>query len=196
MNILIATENRHKVEELSAIFTGHELKTPGDCGIVYSHEEDGMTFLENSLGKARTLRALSGGTAVLADDSGLVVPALDGEPGIYSARYGSDEKGRKLETPERNRYLLDRMEGAENREAFFVCCMVLLLSDDRFFVSQETLPGEITLEPRGENGFGYDPLFFLKEYQRTVAELPEDLKNRISHRGRAAIRIKAILETL
>ena len=133
---------------------------------------------------------------VIADDSGLVVPALNGEPGIYSARYGSKEKHRKLDTPARNRYLLERMEGITDRRAFFVCCMVLAVSEERFFVAQETLRGEITYAPRGENGFGYDPLFFLPEYGKTVAELPEDEKNSISHRGVAGLRIKAIIESL
>ncbi len=196
MEILIATENRHKVEELTAIFRGHQLITPGDAGINYSHEETGSSFLENSMGKARSLFALAGGRAVVADDSGLVVPALDGEPGVYSARYGSSASGQKLDTPQRNQYLLDRMMGITDRRAFFVCSMVMIVSDYRFFVSQETLAGEITHEPRGTNGFGYDPLFFLSEHGKTVAELPEELKNRISHRGLAASRIEAILETL
>lgn len=196
MEILIATENRHKVEELTAIFREHELLTPGDAGIDYSHEETGTTFLENSMGKARSLFALAGGRPVVADDSGLVVPALNGEPGIYSARYGSGATGRKLDTPQRNQYLLDRMRDISDRRAFFVCSMIMILSDYRFFVIQETLAGEIAREPSGTNGFGYDPLFFLSEYGKTVAELPEELKNRISHRGLAARRIETILETL
>ena len=197
MEILIATENTHKVEELSSIFVGHHLHTPADRGIDYSYEEKGSTFLENSLGKARELFSLVGGEmAVIADDSGLVVPALNGEPGIYSARYGSDSSGQKLDTLQRNRYLLQKMEELTDRRAYFVCCMVLIVSDQRFFVSQETLQGNITYSPRGTNGFGYDPLFHLEEYRKTVAELPEELKNRISHRGRAAFRIRAIIETL
>lgn len=197
MEILIATENPHKVEELSAIFVGHRLRMPADRGIEYSYEEKGSTFLENSMGKARELFSLAGGEiAVIADDSGLVVPALNGEPGIYSARYGSDSSGKKLDTPQRNQYLLGKMQGLTDRRAYFVCCMVLIVSDQRFFVSQETLQGNITHSPRGTNGFGYDPLFHLDEYQQTTAELPEEVKNRISHRGRAAIRIQAIIETL
>ena len=195
MEILIASENQHKVEELSAIFNTCSLVSPMEKGIRYSHEESGMTFLENAMGKARTLSALTS-APVIADDSGLVVPALNGEPGIYSARYGSTENGQKLDTPQRNSYLLKKMEHLSDRTAYFVCCMVLVLSEERFFVSQETLPGVITREPRGSNGFGYDPLFYLSEYDKTVAELPEDLKNRISHRGRAASRLKSIIESL
>lgn len=195
MKILVATENNHKVEELSAIFRNSELSTPAREGIDYSFEENGNSFLENSMGKAFALLQKSD-RPVIADDSGLVVPALNGEPGIYSARYGSKEKHQKLDTPARNQYLLERMKDITDRHAFFVCCMVLAISEERFFVVQETLPGEITLAPKGENGFGYDPLFFLPEYGKTVAELPEEEKNKISHRGVAGARIEAIIESL
>lgn len=195
MNILLATENRHKVEEVSAIFSGHSIKTPTEMGIEYSHEETGSTFLENAMGKAYALFRESG-RPVIADDSGLVVPALNGEPGVYSARYGSDESGKKLDTPERNQYLLKNMEGITDRGAFFVCCMVLVLSEERLFVAQETLAGSIIEAPRGNKGFGYDPLFYLAEYGKTVAELPEKEKNKISHRGVAGSRIRAILDSI
>jgi len=195
MDLLIATENEHKVTELSSIFEGHDLSTPSREGIEYFFEETESTFLGNARGKAFALLEKSD-RPVIADDSGLVVPALKGEPGVYSARYGSTEKGRKLATPERNRYLLEKMKGITDRRAFFVCCMVLAVSKERFFVSQETLAGEIIGDPRGEYGFGYDPLFFLPGYGKTVAELPEEEKNRISHRGVAGIRIMAILNSM
>ena len=210
MEILVATENTHKLKELSAIFAGHTLLTPHEKGIEYSFEETGETFLANAQGKAMALfeqarlkqarlkqaRSEQAVTPVIADDSGLVVPALGGEPGVYSARYGSPEGGTKLDTPDRNRYLLDKMEGITNRRSFFVCCMVLVLSPERFFVAQETLPGRIISEPRGSYGFGYDPLFYLNEYGQTVAELPEAEKNKISHRGRAGVRLRAVLDSL
>ncbi len=195
MEILVATENTHKMEELSVIFDGHTLLTPKTKGIDYSFEETGETFLANAYGKAMALYEQAE-EPVIADDSGLVVPALGGEPGVYSARYGSPGGGVKLDTPARNQYLLDKMEGLGDRRAFFVCCMVLVLSPERFFVAQETLPGEIIHAPRGTNGFGYDPLFYLADYQKTVAELPESEKNKISHRGRAGVRLQAVLESL
>ena len=200
MEILVATENTHKLKELSAIFSGHTLLTPHERDIHYYFEETGETFLSNAQGKALALfeqaRSEQAVTPVIADDSGLVVPALGGEPGVYSARYGSPEGGPKLDTPDRNRYLLDKMEGLTDRRSFFVCCMVLVLSPERFFVAQETLPGRIISEPRGSYGFGYDPLFYLNEYGQTVAELPETEKNKISHRGRAGIRLRAVLDSL
>jgi len=200
MEILVATENTHKLKELSAIFANHTLFTPHEKDIEYSFEETGETFLANAQGKALALfeqaRSEQAVTPVIADDSGLVVPALGGEPGVYSARYGSPAGGPKLDTPERNRYLLDKMEGLTDRRSYFVCCMVLVLTPERFFVAQETLPGRIISEPRGSYGFGYDPLFYLNEYNQTVAELPETEKNKISHRGRAGIRLRAVLDSL
>ncbi len=195
MKIIIATQNRHKVEELQSILSGHQLLTPEEAGVDYSFEETGSTFFENSFGKAMELYRITG-EPVLADDSGLVVPALGGEPGIYSARYGAAEDGKNLEAPERNRYLLSKMEGIKDRRAFFVCSMTLILTPERFFNIQETLNGKIAEGPSGTHGFGYDPLFFLPEYGKTVAELAEDEKNRISHRGRAGIRMKALLKNL
>ena len=195
MEILVATENTHKLKELSAIFANHTLFTPHEKDIEYSFEETGETFLANAQGKALALYEQAG-SPVIADDSGLVVPALGGEPGVYSARYGSPAGGPNLDTPERNRYLLDKMEGLTDRRSYFVCCMVLVLTPERFFVAQETLPGRIISESRGSYGFGYDPLFYLNEYNQTVAELPEAEKNKISHRGRAGIRLHAVLDSL
>jgi XTP/dITP diphosphohydrolase len=195
MEIFLATENPHKVRELRAIFPEHVLVTPAERTIEYSFEETGSSYFENSYGKARALFD-SVGSAVIADDSGLSVPALGGAPGIYSSRYGSPGGEVKLEAAERNRYLLGKMEGVERRQAFFVCCMVLIAADYRFFSAQETLEGELTHEPRGEGGFGYDPLLYLPDYGRTLAQLPEEEKNLISHRGRAAARLRALLEGL
>ena len=192
MEIYIATENTHKVEELKAIFSDHTLVTPHERGMEYYYEETGSSYFENAYGKAealfRTVRA-----PVMADDSGLSVPAIDGAPGVYSSRYGSPGDGQKLETPERNRYLLSKMEGIEDRRAFFVCCMVLILEVYRFFTAQETVNGIITTEPSGTGGFGYDPLFYLPTHECTVAQLPETEKNRISHRGKAGARLCGLI---
>ncbi len=198
MELLLATGNPHKKEELSRILHPHRVLIPSDLGISFDAEETGTTYLENSLIKARTLRELSGGRTVLADDSGLSVPALGGAPGVYSARYGSDESGGELEASQRNQLLLTNMADIQegDREAFFVCCMALILSDYRVFTAQETFSGTIALKPYGAGGFGYDPIFHLSERNCSVAELDAEEKDRISHRGRAGLRIKAVLDSL
>ncbi len=195
MKILIATQNMHKMEELQLILKKHKLVLPSDIGIDFDFEETGTSFFENSFGKAMSLFNITG-QPVLADDSGLNIPALNGEPGIHSARYGAKEDGIILDASERNSYLLDKMEGIKDRSAFFTCCMTLILNPYRFFTIQETMEGSITFKPSGTNGFGYDPLFYLKEYGITVAELPEEKKNRISHRGKAGRRMAALLKTI
>jgi XTP/dITP diphosphohydrolase len=192
MDIYLASGNRNKQREISEILSSHRILLPADIGVAYEADETGPTFLDNALIKARALYTLIQ-KPVLADDSGLVVPALGGEPGVYSARYGSKETGRELPGTERNALLLERMRGITERAGFFVCCMVLYLSDVRFFIVQETLEGVIALEPRGTGGFGYDPIVYLPPYQKTVAELDPEEKNRISHRGKACKGIERIL---
>jgi len=195
MNIILATANSHKKRELSRILSEHTLLLPAEAGFegVFDFEETEETFLGNSVGKAAALFSLCG-SPVLADDSGLVVPALGGEPGVYSARYGSKPGGNKLSDSDRNRFLLDKMRAVSDREAFFVCCMTLMLDAYRVFTFQETLHGLIGTAPSGSGGFGYDPLFFLPEFGRTAAELSEDEKNAVSHRGRAGRRVNALLD--
>jgi XTP/dITP diphosphohydrolase len=196
MDLCIATNNAHKVGELAALFPGLRIRAPADMGMVFDYEETLDSFLGNSLGKARALYALVG-TPVLADDSGLCVDALDGAPGVKSARYGSpDEGATRLSTPERNALLLAAMKGRTDRICRFVCAMSLVLSPDRFFVVQETCEGVLLEAPRGSGGFGYDPLFFLPETGLSMAELSPEQKNALSHRGRAAARIRSILESL
>ncbi|MCK5152973.1 MAG: non-canonical purine NTP pyrophosphatase, partial [Spirochaetales bacterium] len=165
-----------------------------DIGIDFDFEETGNTFLENSKGKAFALFNQVN-RPVLADDSGLNVAALNGEPGIFSARYGS-KNGVELEASVRNLYLLDKLKGKSDLSAEFICCMTLVMDLNRFFVVQESFKGEITRKSTGINGFGYDPIFFLPEYGKTVAELPEKEKNKISHRGKAGYRIAKLLEGL
>ncbi len=192
MEIILATGNRHKLFELKEILEGHTLLLPEDIGIVFDFEETGNSYLENSYGKAFALFDQIN-RPVLADDSGLSVGALNGAPGIYSARYGSHGDV-LLEAPERNLYLLDQLKGMSDLSAEFICCMTLVLDKNRFFVVQESFKGKITRESAGVNGFGYDPVFFLPEYGKTVAELPEKEKNVISHRGKAGYRIARLLE--
>jgi XTP/dITP diphosphohydrolase len=199
MTVLLATNNAHKRTEFGRILAAHEIRLPAELGVEFSFEETGATFLENAVGKARALAELlppdtRAGLVIVADDSGLCVDALDGAPGIYSARYGSPDGGAtELPATERNALLLRALRGAEDRSAHFVCCMAALFADDRFAVVQETFPGEIAEEPAGANGFGYDPVFLLPGRGCTVAELREDEKDRISHRGRASHGIAAAL---
>lgn len=196
MEIFVATGNAHKLLELSPALPGHRLRVPADAGIAdFDVLEDGATFLENAVKKATALFRLVGRPS-LADDSGLSVRALGGSPGVLSARYGSPEGGGKLEAGERNAYLLANMSGKEDRACAFVCCLVLVLSEERLFAIQETMPGELLREPRGGGGFGYDPVVFLPELGKSVAELTLDEKNRLSHRGRACARMARLLAEL
>jgi len=186
MNIWFATNNTHKKIELSAILNTN-LKIPVEEGLSFDPEETGATFSENALIKARELHKLIGGKEpVIADDSGLCVDALDGRPGVLSARYGM-ENGQKLTSPQRNIMLIDKLGDAKKRTARFVCAMVLLFSNDRFFLVQETLEGEIVRksEIKGDGGFGYDPIFWIPSKGRTLAELSLEEKNLLSHRGKA-----------
>lgn len=192
MEIILASGNKHKLFELKEILKGHTLLLPEDIGIDFDFEETGSSYLENSYGKAYALFNRIN-RPVLADDSGLSVGALNGAPGIWSARYGA-KNGTLLEAPERNLYLLDQLKGINDLSAQFICCMTLVLEKNRFFIAEESFKGEITRNSTGVNGFGYDPVFFLPEYGKTVAELPEEEKNRISHRGKAGYRIAKLLE--
>jgi XTP/dITP diphosphohydrolase len=197
MTIWFATGNTGKRTELAAILPSHTIKIPADEGIPFDPEETGATFAENALIKARELQRLvskpDSPVPVIADDSGICVDALDGRPGIYSSRYGS-EGGLNRESADRNTLLLRELGDNPLRSARFVCAMVLLWSDDRFFLVQETLEGEIIREERGTGGFGFDPILYLPQYGRTVAELPEEEKNRISHRGKAGRGIATFLD--
>lgn len=197
MEFFVATGNAHKLLELAPALPGHNLKSPADAGIQdFKVEEDGPTFMDNALKKALTLYRLIGRPS-LADDSGLVVKALGGAPGVMSARYGSPDGGAsRLDAVSRNRFLLAEMADKEDRSCAFVCCLVLALSENRVFVVQETCPGELLRESRGSGGFGYDPVVWLPFLKKTVAELHVEEKNRVSHRGRACARMNAIIADL
>jgi len=198
MELIVATGNAHKLVELGPALPGHRLLSPADVGHSgFDVEEDGADFIDNALKKARALYALTGRPS-LADDSGLSVRALGGEPGVRSARYGAREGAKpgileKLGAAERNEYLLRKMEGVEDRECAFVCCLVLVLDSNRLLVAQETCPGELLRAPRGSGGFGYDPIVYLPRLGKSVAELSLEEKNRLSHRGRACARMAALL---
>jgi XTP/dITP diphosphohydrolase len=192
MKIYFASGNAHKKEEVARLFSEHTIVIPSDEGIAFDPEETETTFYGNALLKARALWDIVH-QPVLADDSGICVDALRGAPGVLSARYGS-ENGEKLSPAERNRLLLSRMEGKTGRTARFVCNMVLYLSSDRFWAIQETLEGVVITEERGTGGFGYDPVLFIPEYGKTVAELSPEDKDHCSHRGKACRQIEALLK--
>jgi XTP/dITP diphosphohydrolase len=196
MTIWFATGNAHKRAELAAILSGHAIKIPDDEGIPFDPDETGTSFAENALIKAGELRRLTAAAGfhdpVIADDSGLCVDALGGRPGVHSARFGS-APGKRLSDGDRNALLLRELGDDPNRSARFVCAMALLFSDDRFFLVQETLEGELIAAQRGTGGFGYDPLLFIPSLGRTVAELSGEEKNRISHRGKAGRAIARLL---
>ena len=183
MKVILASKNPHKLPALSVILSQHGFKIAleSEYGLDIDVDETGTTFEENSLLKAEAVMKASG-LPVLADDSGLMVDALDGAPGVYSARYGH-----KSSDGERTAFLLENMKDVpdEKRTAKFVCVITCLWPDGRKIVARGECPGVITHEVHGENGFGYDPVFYLPELGMTYAELPSEQKNAISHRARA-----------
>ena len=183
MKLVVASNNAHKIAELNAILSrlGMEVVSQREAGVHVEPEETGTTFEENSYIKAKAVLEASGMAAV-ADDSGLMVEALGGAPGVYSARFG----GAECKTDrDRLEYLLKKMEGQENRAAKFVSVITVLTPDGRKLVARGECPGVLLTEPRGDNGFGYDPIFFYPQKDCTFAELPAEEKNKISHRSRA-----------
>lgn len=183
MKLVLASKNQHKLVEMQTILgqLGLEVVLESQVGVDVDVEETGTTFLENAALKAKAVMEASG-MAAIADDSGLVVDALDGAPGVYSARYGGLGSD-----PERTALLLKNMEGvpAENRTARFVSAIVCALPDGRTVSAQGTCEGTILFETRGSNGFGYDPVFYVPQLGKTFAEASSEEKNALSHRGRA-----------
>lgn len=190
--LLIATTNQNKLREYAAIFAGlpFELRTLRDLGIDDDVEETGATFAENARLKAEFYAARSGLPA-LADDSGLEVHALGGEPGVRSARYA----GPGASDADRIALVLQKLAGVpvHARLARFVCVIALALPGGATEDVEGTLPGVIESEPRGSHGFGYDPIFYLLDENATLAELPPERKNQISHRARAAHAARDVL---
>ena len=190
--LLIATTSAGKLHEYRILLKGvpFDLVSLSDAGIKTSVAEVGETFEENVRLKAQTL-AQESQLLTLADDSGLEVDALGGEPGVMSARYA----GENATDAERVSYLLAKLIGVpeEKRTARFRCVIAIARPDGRTEICSGECPGLVTLEPRGEHGFGYDPIFFFSELGKTMAELPVAIKNRVSHRGRAAKKARRLL---
>ena len=185
MKLVLASNNAHKLEELRAIlhYLGMEVISQREAGVFLEPVEDGQSFEENSYIKAKTIMDACG-LPTIADDSGLMVDALQGEPGIHSARYGGEAC---KSDRDRLEYLLQRMEAVadENRGAKFVSVITMLTPDGKKIVARGECPGLILRKPEGENGFGYDPVFYVPEAGCTFAQLSGEQKNKISHRARA-----------
>lgn len=198
--IVFATGNVGKIREIEAILTdlGLEVVTMKEAGASVDVEENGSTYEENALIKSRAVAAClreagkQEETVVMADDSGLEIDHLNGEPGIYSARY----LGRDTSYDIKNRYMIQALEGVEDerRTARFVCAIAAVLPDGRELTSRGVIEGRIAYEEKGENGFGYDPIFYVPELGCTTAELSEEEKNKVSHRGNALRLMKQQLE--
>ena len=182
MRMILASNNAHKAEELRAILSvlGVETLTMRESGFSSDPEENGTTFAENAYIKAKAVYDICK-LPTVADDSGICVEALGGEPGVYSARYGGegyDDEGRML-------LLLKNMERHENRTANFTSSISCVIDDETVISAEGYVFGQLTREPRGTNGFGYDPIFLPNGYDQTTAEMESEAKNAISHRGNA-----------
>ncbi|HEX77653.1 MAG TPA: XTP/dITP diphosphatase [Dehalococcoidia bacterium] len=193
--LLLATDNRAKAREYRMLLKGipYRLVTPAQLGVKVSVAEGGSTLEENAISKAMAY-ARASGVLALADDSGLEVDALGGEPGVRSARYAGPEASDR----ELVRHLLDKLKGVpwERRQARFRCVIALAWPEGRVKLFKGECPGMIAFEPKGRFGFGYDPIFYLPELGKTMAELEPGRKNEISHRGRAARAARPFLETM
>lgn len=193
--IVFATGNEGKMREVRLILAdlGMEILSMKEAGANPDIVENGKTFGENAQIKARAVWEQTGGI-VLADDSGLVIDYLNGEPGIYSARYMGEDTSYEI----KNQALIDRLAGVEgeDRSARFVCNIAAVLPDGQVVHTEETMEGLIAMEPAGDGGFGYDPILYLPEYGKTSAEISIEEKNRISHRGKALEAMKVKLKEI
>ncbi|HZK19580.1 MAG TPA: non-canonical purine NTP pyrophosphatase [Treponemataceae bacterium] len=219
MTLFMATNNPHKKREMAKLLKDHTLFIPSDKNIDFTAEENGKSFYENSFLKAKTLWDIVQ-HPVLADDSGLCIDALDGIPGIYSARYAGmhypqgTRDNHSTSQSEQNNMLIEhtthilhkkygkklptmsKKERMALRSCYYVCAMTLYLEKDSFYCVQKVFKGQLVEhinEQRGSNGFGYDPIVYLPEYDKTVAEIPEAEKNTISHRAKATNKILTLI---
>ena len=197
--IIFATGNQNKMREIREIMQGFqvdgenvEILSMKEAGVYAEIVEDGKTFAENAAIKAKAIAALTPGDFVMADDSGLEIDALNKEPGIYSARYLGEDTSYRI----KNAKLIERLNGVpdEKRMARFVCAIATVLPDGTFLTTEGTIEGRIGYEEKGNNGFGYDPIFLVPPYIQTSAELTEEEKNAISHRGKALRSMREMIE--
>lgn len=192
--ILFATGNEHKMVEIRAILAdlGMPVVSLKEMGIDVEIDENGSTFEENAMIKALEISRLVENTIVLADDSGLEIDYLNKEPGIYSARYAGVDTSYTI----KNQMLIDRLDGVADQErtARFVCAIGAVFPDGSCEVVRGTVEGFIGYESKGENGFGYDPIFFLPKYNKTLGEISSEEKNKLSHRGNALEQIKPFIK--
>ena len=185
--IIFATGKKGKIKEIEMILAdaGYEIRTMKEAGIAIDIVEDGKTYEENALIKVRAVatQPQAQGCIVMADDSGLEIDALNKEPGVYSARYMGEDTPYSIKNAE----LIRRLEGVpdERRTARFACAIAAKLPDGSEIVTKSTIEGRIGYEEKGSNGFGYDPIFFYPPYGKHTAELTEEQKNEVSHRGKA-----------
>ncbi|WP_291575217.1 XTP/dITP diphosphatase [Clostridium sp. UBA4548] len=188
--LIVASNNNHKIDEIKEMLKGFSLEVIGlkEAGIDIDVDETGKTFIENAEIKAREIFSVANGDMVLADDSGLSVEALGGLPGIYSARYSGGHGNDK----ENNKKLIKELQGVpfNERKAKFVCAMVLIVNDITVVKVQGEVEGYIVEEYREKEAFGYDPLFYVPELKETFADVPAEVKNSMSHRGRALDMLK------
>lgn len=217
MKIYLATGNKNKKKEMEELLPSHTILIPSDEGIAFDPDETGVTFYENSLIKAKTLYDIVH-SPVIADDSGICVDALGGAPGIYSSRYAGPEymhgkpDGTKISQEQQNIFLINQLNEAiekntlpagayinGSRSCHYTCAMVLYAGPDRLFVAQETFEGTLINkieDAAGDGGFGYDPIVFLPEYNKTIAQISAAEKNAISHRGKAVRALQKIIDHL
>ena len=182
MKFILASQNKHKLVEMQSILSAHgvEVVLQGDMGLHVDVEETGTTFAENAMLKARAVMEASGLPAI-ADDSGVCVDALNGAPGIYSARYGGPE----LDDIQRYELLLQNMRGVTSRSAHFTSAIACIFPNGDTIEAEGICPGTIAYAPQGDGGFGYDPVFYLPQLKKTYAQLTADEKAAVSHRGKA-----------
>lgn len=190
-SIILASNNKDKVKEVKEILKGYDIISMKEAGIDVDIEENGTTFEENALIKARAIMKLTG-QITMADDSGLEIDYLNKAPGVYSARFMGHDTSYDI----KNKALIQKLEGVKgsDRSGRFVCAIVVCFPDGREIVKRGTMEGLIAEEIKGDNGFGYDPIVYLPEYGKTSGELAPEEKNKISHRGKALALIKEELD--
>ena len=186
-SIILASNNKDKVKEVKEILKGYDIISMKEAGIDVDIEENGTTFEENALIKARAIMKLTG-QITMADDSGLEIDYLNKAPGVYSARFMGHDTSYDI----KNKALIQKLEGVKgsDRSGRFVCAIAVCFPDGREIVKRGTMEGLIAEEIKGDNGFGYDPIVYLPEYGKTSGELAPEEKNKISHRGKALALIK------